>query len=101
MAHTPTIEEHGNLVTGYDPFGRQLASHYQPLAYYDPVTGQYLSEDPAETDPNLYRYVENNPVIQTVKFEKKVTARFAKFVARHAVDDNSCVAICELGLVRE
>jgi RHS repeat-associated protein len=28
---------------------------------YDPLTGRFLSEDPAEDDVNLFRYVENNP----------------------------------------
>jgi len=45
--------------------------------------------------------VENNPVLQTVRFYQKARARFVKFVARHAADGNRCVAICEFGLVSE
>ena len=29
---------------------------------YDPATGTFLSEDPAEDDLNPYRYVANNPI---------------------------------------
>ena len=30
--------------------------------YYDPETGRFLAQDPIQSDPNLYRYVGNNPV---------------------------------------
>jgi alpha-L-fucosidase len=43
--------------------------------------------------------IKNNPIEQQVKFTKPMTARFIKFVAEHAVDDNSCIALCELGLI--
>ena len=37
----------------------QYALHFR---HYDPQTGTFASQDPAEDDINLYRYVKNNPV---------------------------------------
>ena len=45
--------------------------------------------------------IANNPVLQTIRFDRKRRSRFVKFVARHAVDGNTCVAICEFGLVSQ
>ena len=58
--------------------------------------GENWGEPAAEGE---FSNIENNPVLQTVRFDQQTRARFVKFVARHAVKGNSCVAICELGLV--
>jgi alpha-L-fucosidase len=65
----------------------------------------YISDD-SETwgDPiaeGEFSNVENNPVMQIVPFDETARARFVKFVAKHAVEGNTCVAICELGLISE
>ena len=31
------------------------------VRWFDPTVGRWLSEDPAEADPNLYRYCGNGP----------------------------------------
>ncbi len=82
------IDETGNIVWkgDYQPFGSvdavvsdlgnhfrfagqyydsETGLHYNYFRYYDPGTGRYLTADPiglAGMDPNLYRYVLNNPV---------------------------------------
>ena len=65
----------------------------------------YLSDDGKNWGEAVaegeFSNVENNPVLQTVRFGRKARSRFVKFVARHAVEGNSCVAICELGLLSE
>ena len=46
----------------YDP---ESGLYYYRARYYDATTGRFISEDPAHftgADPNLYRYVVNNPV---------------------------------------
>jgi RHS repeat-associated protein len=42
----------------------QLDLYFLRARFYDPATGQFVSEDPAgvDADENLYRYVGNNPV---------------------------------------
>lgn len=32
------------------------------VRYYNPTTGRFLSEDPANADINLYRYANNNSI---------------------------------------
>jgi alpha-L-fucosidase len=65
----------------------------------------YLSDDGKNWGEAVaegeFSNVENNPVLQTVRFDRKARSRFVKFVARHAVEGNTCVAICELGLLSE
>lgn len=48
-----------------------------------------------------FQNVENSPVLQTVRFAEKKQARYVKFVAVHAVEGNTCVAICEFGVLSE
>ncbi len=43
--------------------------------------------------------VKNNPIEQVVKLPNSKKTRFVKFIAEHAVDDNSCIAISEFGLL--
>ncbi len=46
-------------------FDKETQTHYNFHRDYDPVLGQYLTEDPigfTAGDENLYRYVQNNPV---------------------------------------
>ncbi|GIW80229.1 MAG: hypothetical protein KatS3mg105_2036 [Gemmatales bacterium] len=46
--------------------GREFESitgfQYHRARYYDPRTGRWISQDPAEADINPYRYAGNNPV---------------------------------------
>src|SRR5262249_28890184 len=49
----------------YDP---ETGLQYYRSRYYDPATGRFLSEDRAgfaAGDPNLYRYVDNDPTNAT------------------------------------
>ncbi len=46
-----------------------------------------------------FHNIKNNPIRQTVSLKTPVKARYLKFVAEHAVDENDCVAICELGVI--
>ena len=43
-------------------FVDELGLYYNRGRWYDPATERFLSEDPAQADPNLYRYAENDPV---------------------------------------
>ena len=43
-------------------FVDELALSYNRARWYDPATERFISEDPAQADPNLYRYAENDPV---------------------------------------
>jgi RHS repeat-associated protein len=46
-------------------FDAQTGQYYYRARYYDPGVGRFISEDPIEFDagdPNLYRYVFNNPI---------------------------------------
>ena len=51
--------------------GRELDGetglYYYRARYYDPATGRFIGEDPSgfcAGDPNLYRYVSNNPLVR-------------------------------------
>jgi RHS repeat-associated protein len=44
---------------------RETGLYYYRARWYDPHAGRFLSEDPAEDDPNLYRYVGNSPLNYT------------------------------------
>ncbi len=35
--------------------------YYDRARWYDPSTGGFMSQDPAQSDPNLYRYAGNDP----------------------------------------
>lgn len=65
----------------------------------------YLSDDGGNWgDPvaeGEFSNVENNPVLQIVLFDEKARSRFVKFISLHAVEGNTCAAICEWGLVSE
>ncbi|GAB6167539.1 hypothetical protein JCM19992_35390 [Thermostilla marina] len=45
------------------PFDADTGLQNNLHRWYDPAVGRWLSEDPVYSDPNLYRYVFNNPVI--------------------------------------
>ncbi len=72
-----TYDSFGNIVSGtpYNRFtytGREWDSeiglYYYRARYYDPTTGRFVSKDPAQFaggDPNLYRYVDNQPATGT------------------------------------
>ncbi len=84
-----TVKEHrefdsfGNLIASYDETGASSTStaaldsvfafagrewdeeaqlYYNRGRYYDPAVGRFLSEDPAVSDTNLYRYAGNDGV---------------------------------------
>ncbi len=48
-------------------FNSDLFSYYIRARHYDPATGRFLSRDPLRRGirANLYRYVDNNPLIST------------------------------------
>lgn len=67
----------------FDSFGKQIASsgsltnpfhytgrefdpetnlYFYRARYYDTATGRFVSEDPLESGPNFYAYVENDPI---------------------------------------
>jgi len=48
-----TCQEY-DLTTGF---------YYYDARWYDPAVGKFISEDPIESDVNLYRYVHNVPTI--------------------------------------
>ena len=87
-----TVDASGNLINhiDYDSFGNILIEtnpdvgdrfgfagrefsdetgiYYNRARYYDPQLGSFISEDPigfGAEDPNLYRYVGNNPINAT------------------------------------
>ncbi len=79
VANTRTYDSFGMLAaangTVVNPFmyaGRDLDQEtgiYDYRArYYDPSSGRFLSEDPAEDDLNLYVYVRNSPTNSTDPF---------------------------------
>jgi len=41
---------------------QETGLYYYRARYYDPQTGRFLSEDPARSGINFYRYVQNNPI---------------------------------------
>jgi len=46
-------------------YDQETGLHYNYFRYYDPAIGRYLTPDPiglAGMDPNLYGYVQNNPI---------------------------------------
>ena len=75
LAQTYTYDSFGNATnssgnianpfryTGRD-FDSETALYYYRARFYDPITGRFLSEDPASfrSDANFYRYVSNSPV---------------------------------------
>jgi alpha-L-fucosidase len=62
----------------------------------------YLSEDGRQWGPPAavgeFANIKANPVLQTVRFAKPITARFFRFVALRVVEGNH-VAVAELGVV--
>ena len=56
-----------DLIFGYDgrPLDPMTGLYNNRARWYDPKTGRFMSEDPADADPNLYRYCGNNPVNET------------------------------------
>jgi len=63
----------------------------------------HVSDDGADWgDPiavGEFPNVRNNPVRQVVLLPEPVDGRHVKFVATHAVEGNSCVAVCELDIL--
>ena len=67
--------------TGRENDGTGL--NFYRARYYDPARGRFVSEDPAvyeEGDPNLYRYVWNNPISLTDPSGNGVCKKFAQIL---------------------
>lgn len=63
-------------------FDAETGLYYYRARYFDPRTGRFISEDPlsfAAGDPNLYRYVANNPLqfVDPIGLELISYAKFA------------------------
>lgn len=43
--------------------------------------------------------IRNNPVKQTMIFEKSETARYFKFVSKEAIDNEDWISVGELGVI--
>lgn len=78
-----TYDSFGNITSQTNPlvnfrftytgreFDAETGLYYYRARYFDPNTGRFVSEDPIGfkgKDLNLYRYVENNPIIFTDPF---------------------------------
>jgi RHS repeat-associated protein len=68
-AYGTILESPGTLEQPYTYTGRELDSesglYYYRARYYDAAIGRFLQQDPlgfANGDPNLYAYVEDNPL---------------------------------------
>ena len=70
---------------------RGMVSHYE---FHVSTDGQNWTQAAAGEFAN----VANNPILQTVKFDKPQTARFIKFVATRSVEANH-VAVAEIGVL--
>jgi RHS repeat-associated protein len=73
LANTYTYDSFGNLTASTGTtrnyfqytareFDTETGIYFYRARYFDPTSGRFLSEDPAEDDLNLYAYVQNNPV---------------------------------------
>ena len=72
-------------------YSQELGIYYYRARWYDPATGQFISQDPigfSAGDPNLYRYVGNAPGdatdpegLQTTFYESYLEKRFAPPIA--------------------
>jgi RHS repeat-associated protein len=65
MRTSSTAFENAYTYTGRE-WDKEIGLYYYRARYYDPMEGRFVSRDPigfAGGDVNLYRYVQNNPVI--------------------------------------
>ena len=62
---------------------------------YLSMDGKNWSEPVAKGE---FANIRNNPIEQVIKLDKPVRARYMKFVGIHALEDNDCVAVCEIGI---
>lgn len=52
-------------------------------------------------DHGEFGNIKNNPIIQTARFDKPVTARYVKFIVHQSANFKDTYAIAELGLVKQ
>jgi RHS repeat-associated protein len=73
LVNTYTYDSFGNLTASTGTvrnyfqytareFDSETNLYFYRARYFDPNSGRFLSEDPAEDDLNLYAYVQNNPL---------------------------------------
>jgi alpha-L-fucosidase len=78
----------------HDGTTRGIVDQY---AFYTSTDGKTWGPPAAEGE---FGNIKANPTEQTVRFDKPVTARFIKFVAKHSADGNH-ITVAEIGLVKK
>lgn len=74
----------GSALTRYGYTGRERDAdtglYYYRARWYDPQVGRFISEDPIGLNGgiNLYAYVQNDPINNDEKFERKLRCRRRK-----------------------
>ena len=60
---SPTSPAYGNTIL-YKGMSLDATTglYYDRARWYDPGTGTYITRDPAQADPNLYRFCGDNPI---------------------------------------
>jgi len=100
--HWVAIDLGGTVpIAGFTCMPRHDGTHIGMVDQY----AFHVSEDGVDWgDPvaaGEFANVLNNPVEQVVRLPAPVSARYIKFVARRAVRENSCAAVCEIGVLVE
>ncbi|MBI9017401.1 MAG: alpha-L-fucosidase [Phycisphaerae bacterium] len=71
-----------------------LVDRYQLHVSSDNINWQLASQ-------GEFHNIKNNPIKQIIKLDQPVKARYIKFTATHALEDNDCVAICEFDVLAD